>query len=115
MYSVEFPISVHQAMDSNKQRESQGPQEAAIMDPWATSTIDPHDLLTSFVPFETEPPGKISGIDLYRSITPDDTPESSRDGLSEPNSDLSESVALDINTDIFDDDWLHFGGTNDLI
>jgi hypothetical protein len=94
--------------DSSKQRESQA-QETVVMDPWANATIDPHDLLQSFQTFETGAGGAISDINVYRSITPNDTPESSKDGVSEPNSDISEGVNLDINVDIFDDSWMPFG------
>jgi hypothetical protein len=91
--------------DSTKQIS----QETAVLDPWANATIDPHDLLQSFQPFETGAGGTISDINVYRSITPNDTPESSKDGVSEPNSDISEGVNLDINVDIFDDNWMPFG------
>jgi hypothetical protein len=91
--------------DSGKQV----PQEALAMDSWANATIDPHDLLQSFQPFETGAGGAISDLNVYRSITPNDTPESSKDGVSEPNSDISEGVGLDINVDIFDDNWMPFG------
>jgi hypothetical protein len=87
----------------------QAPQETAIMDPWANATIDPHDLLQSFQSFETGAGGAISDLSGYRSITPNDTPESSKDGVSEPNSDISEGVALDINVDVFGDSWMPFG------
>jgi len=89
------------------------PQEAAMLDPWATSTLDPNDLLGTFHPFETGAGGAISDMNVYRSITPNDTPESSKDGVSEPNSDISEGVGLDINLDIFQDNWQPFG-TSDM-
>jgi hypothetical protein len=92
-----------------KDSSKQAAPEPTIMDPWANATIDPHDLLQSFQPFETGAGGAISDINVYRSITPNDTPESSKDGVSEPNSDISEGVALDINMDIFDDNWMPFG------
>jgi hypothetical protein len=95
--------------DSSKQRESQAPLETVVMDPWANATIDPHDLLQSFLPFETGAGGAISDLTVYRSITPNDTPESSKDGVSEPNSDISEGVGLDVNIEIFDDAWMPFG------
>jgi hypothetical protein len=95
--------------DSGKQRGSQPPQETVVADLWANTTIDPHDLLQTFQPFETGAGGAISDINVYRSITPNDTPESSKDGVSEPNSDISEGVGLDINVDIFDDTWMPFG------
>lgn len=92
-----------------KDSGKQAPQEIAVMDPWANATIDPHDLLQSFQSFETGAGGAISDLNVYRSITPNDTPESSKDGVSEPNSDISEGVGLDINVDIFDDSWMPFG------
>lgn len=82
------------------------PQE--IQDPWANATIDPHDLFQAFQPFESGAGGAISDMNVYRSITPNDTPESSNH-VSEPNSDISDGVALDINLDIFDDSWQPFG------
>ena len=94
-----------------KDLSKQAPQEISIMDPWANATIDPHDLQQSFQPFETGAGGAISDINVYRSITPNDTPESSKDGVSEPNSDISEGVNLDINVDIFDDSWMPFGAS----
>lgn len=88
---------------------NQAPQETSTLVPWANATIDPHDLLHSFQPFETGAGGAISDLNVYRSITPNDTPESSKDGVSEPNTDISEGVGLDINLDVFDDGWMPFG------
>lgn len=79
------------------------------MVPWANATIDPHELLQSFQPFETGAGGAISDLNVYRSITPNDTPESSKDGVSEPNSDISEGVGLDMTIDVFDDSRMPFG------
>ncbi|KAH7360495.1 hypothetical protein BKA65DRAFT_577250, partial [Rhexocercosporidium sp. MPI-PUGE-AT-0058] len=93
--------------DANKQKETQ--VETVAPNPWANATIDPHDLYQSFQPFETGAGGAISDMNVYRSITPNDTPESSKDGLSEPNSDISDGVGLDISLDIFDDMWMPFG------
>jgi hypothetical protein len=84
-------------------------EPATKADAWANSNIDPHDLLQSFQPFETGAGGAISDLSVYRSITPNDTPESSKDGVSEPNSDISEGAGLDINLDIIDDNWQAFG------
>lgn len=92
-----------------KDMGKQAPQDITVMDPWANATIDPHDLLQSFQPFETGANGAISDLNVYRSITPNDTPESSKDGVSEPNSDISEGVGLDINVDVFDENWIPFG------
>ncbi|KAH8658773.1 hypothetical protein BGZ60DRAFT_126893 [Tricladium varicosporioides] len=88
---------------------SQPQQEISTDDPWANATIDPHDLFQAFKTFESGAGGAISDINVYRSITPNDTPESSKDGVSEPNSDISEGVALDVQLDIFDDNWMPFG------
>jgi hypothetical protein len=64
-------------------------------DPWANSTIDPQTLL-QHLGFENGLPNIINDANMYRSFTPKDTPESSKDGASEPNSDISEGAALDI-------------------
>ncbi|KAL2074468.1 hypothetical protein VTL71DRAFT_8246 [Oculimacula yallundae] len=93
--------------DAVKPKESQ--VEAIVPDPWANSTIDPHDLFQSFQPLESGAGGAISDMNVYRSITPNDTPESSKDGISEPNSDITDGVNLDISLDIFDDKWNPFG------
>lgn len=94
------------------QKEANAPllQEPSIKpDPWANSTLDPNDLLSSFAQFETGAGGAISDMGVYRSITPNDTPESSKDGVSEPNSDISEGVGLEISMDVIDDSWNPFG------
>ncbi|EHK41406.1 hypothetical protein TRIATDRAFT_84787 [Trichoderma atroviride IMI 206040] len=67
----------------------------AAADPWANSTIDPQTLLQN-LGFENGLPNIINEANMYRSFTPKDTPESSKDGASEPNSDISEGAALDI-------------------
>jgi hypothetical protein len=84
-------------------------QEVAAVDPWANSTIDPNDLFQNFQAFESGAGGAISDMNVYRSLTPNDTPESSNPGVSEPNSDISDGVGLDISLDIFDDNWQPFG------
>ncbi|RDL40555.1 uncharacterized protein BP5553_00534 [Venustampulla echinocandica] len=94
--------------DASKQ-QAQPPQEMIIEDPWANATIDPHDLFQAFQTFESGAGGAISDMNVYRSITPNDTPESSKDGVSEPNSDISDGVGLDINLDIFEGSWMPFG------
>jgi hypothetical protein len=48
-------------------------------------------------------------MNVYRSITPTDTPELSMGGSLEPSSYASEGVELDINLNIFDDKWQPFG------
>ncbi|KAK5654164.1 hypothetical protein OQA88_7595 [Cercophora sp. LCS_1] len=66
-------------------------------DPWANSTIDPQSLFASFAPMETITGSLLGDFTGYRSSTPNDTPESSKDsGASEPNSDISETANLDI-------------------
>jgi len=88
------------------------PQPAQeVQDPWANATIDPSDLYQAFQPFESGAGGAISDIAVYRGLTPNDTPESSNHSnhISEPNSDISEGVALDVSLDIFDDSWQPFG------
>lgn len=78
-------------------QESETPQMAVPDDPWANSTIDPQNLFATFAPLETLPGSLASDIAMYRSQTPNDTPESSKDsGASEPNSDISEGMNLDI-------------------
>lgn len=80
-------------------------------------TIDPQNLLAPLVPdIGVMIPGVINDLSLYRSTTPpEDTPESSKDsGVSDPNSDIPEAGALDIEMSFqpFDDtmfDSLNFG------
>lgn len=92
---------------SNK--PDQPTQAAPVVDPWANTTIDPTELFQTFQGLDTGAFGAISERNTYRSLTPNDTPESSKDGLSEPNSDISEGVGLDINLDLFDENWQPFG------
>lgn len=70
---------------------------AVAADPWASSTLDTQALLSN-LGFENGLPTVMNEFrQLYRSSTPNDTPESSKDsGASEPNSDISEGAALDI-------------------
>lgn len=91
---------------------AQQAQEPTTTDPWADATIDPNDLFQNFQGFESGAGGAISDMNVYRSITPNDTPESSKDGVSEPNSDISDGVALDINLDVFDENWQPFGSSD---
>jgi hypothetical protein len=75
---------------------------------WAGCTIDPQALLSN-LGFENGLPNIVSEANLYRSLTPKDTPESSKDsGSSEPNSDISEGAALeiDVNWQSFDAELL---------
>ena len=72
-------------------------------DPWAGATIDPQTISSIFKPLAGAGNGAISdpSLTLYRSLTPNDTPESIKDsGSSELNSDISESANLDIDVAI---------------
>jgi len=93
----------------NKQGEASYPALATAEDLWANASINPQDLLHNFQGLETGAGGAISDMSIYRSITPNDTPESSKDGNSEPNSDITEGLDLNINLDIFDSDWVPYG------
>ena len=91
---------------------TKGPTKAAestgAADPWA-NTIDPQSLFTTIGPFEFGAGGAIANMKAYRSLTPNDTPESSKDsGASEPNSDIPENSGLDIDVkwQAFDADLL---------
>lgn len=66
------------------------------VDPWACSALNSQALLTVLgLPDDIHP--VISDPSAFRSLTPKDTPESSKDsGASEPNSDISEGASLDI-------------------
>lgn len=69
------------------------------MDPWANSSIDPQALMNNLA-MEPGMRNVISDLSLYRSLTPNDTPESMKDsGTSEPNSDISEGATLEIDVD----------------
>jgi hypothetical protein len=62
--------------------------------------IDPQSLFANVPGIDVAANGVISDMGLYRSLTPNDTPESSKDsGSSEPNSDISEGAGLDIDLD----------------
>lgn len=75
---------------------------------WMGATIDPQSLQHRLInAFETGGDGAIVNMDVYRSITPNDTPESSKDG-SPPNSDVSEGVALNVSLDMGFDHWRPF-------
>jgi hypothetical protein len=77
---------------------------------WADAAVNPQDLVHNFQSSETGAGGAISDMNVYRSITPNDTPESSKDsGVSEPTSDISEGVDLSIGLELFDSDWQAFG------
>jgi len=93
----------------SNQGSSQPSQQTAFSDSWANATVDPQDLFQTFSAFESGASGAISDMNMYRSITPNDTPESNKDIISEPNSDISDGVNLDISIDMFDDSWKPFG------
>ncbi|KAI1344287.1 hypothetical protein F5Y15DRAFT_107796 [Xylariaceae sp. FL0016] len=68
-----------------------------------------HMVRTEMMPLMMGGNGAISDMNVYRSITPKDTPESSKDGLSsEANSDLSEGVTLNVSLDMGFDTWRPF-------
>jgi hypothetical protein len=99
-------------LQPDQQEASKQPEPLNSLDPWADSTIDPTELFSAFSTFEAGAGGAISDMNVYRSITPNDTPESSKSGVSEPNSDISEGVNLDLNLDLtFDENWQPFGDT----
>jgi hypothetical protein len=97
--------------------EAAAPPSVAVEDLWANSSVNPQDLLHNFQGLETGAGGAISDMSVYRSITPNDTPESSKDGASEPTSDITEGLDLAINLEIFDAEWDPFGpgDTDDLL
>jgi hypothetical protein len=99
---------------SQQPKNSKGPESVKQVfmtegNLWADAAVNPQDLLHNFQSSETGAGGAISDMNVYRSITPNDTPESSKDsGISEPTSDISEGVGLSIGLD-FDNDWQPFG------
>lgn len=81
--------------------------------PWSAATIDPQELFSSMGLLESGGGGAISDMSVYRSITPNDTPDSSaskESTVSEPNSDVSEGVSLNVTLDMGFDTWTPFGG-----
>ena len=92
-------------------QKTSGKAVAKETDPWAENTLDPLAIFQNIAP-ESRALGAISDMSVYQSITPNDKPESSKYGISEPNSNVSDGVALDINLDIFGDKWLPFGGSD---
>ncbi|KAI0554192.1 hypothetical protein F4679DRAFT_349304 [Xylaria curta] len=70
------------------------------------ATIDPQELLSAVTGLETGGNGAILDMNVYRSLTPNDTPESSKDSAtSELNSDVSEGVALNVTLDMGFGTW----------
>jgi hypothetical protein len=94
---------------NSKPSEAAIPPPVAAEDLWANSSVNPQDLLHNFQGFETGAGGAISDMNVYRSITPNDTPESSKDGASEPTSDITEGLDLSINLEFADTEWNSFG------
>jgi hypothetical protein len=88
-------VKLDAAAKAGDGKQINGAAMPATMDPWANSTIDPQTLLQN-LGFENGLPNIVNEANMYRSFTPKDTPESSKDGASEPNSDISEGAALDI-------------------
>jgi len=87
-------------------------QPAVLADPWANTTIDPQELFATFQGFETSAGGGISDMNVYRSITPNESPESNSTAVTDT-SDISDGVNLDISLDLsFDESWMPFGGSD---
>ncbi|KJK77384.1 hypothetical protein H634G_07123 [Metarhizium anisopliae BRIP 53293] len=99
--------ALSKSADGKSKSDAPGSKQATPS-AWAGCTIDPQALLSN-LGFENGLPTIISDANLYRSLTPKDTPESSKDsGSSEPNSDISEGAALEIDMtwQTFDTDLL---------
>lgn len=84
----------------------------AKQDSWTSSGVDPSVLTQVFKPFSSGALGSISNVDAYRS-RPDleDSPGSSgtdNSKGSDPNSDITEGVSLEIRMEL-DDGWNPFG------
>ncbi|KAK8061179.1 hypothetical protein PG997_015400 [Apiospora hydei] len=90
--------------------EGQTPAQSNNMDfGFGMNTIDPQELFQFGL--ESGGGGAIMDMGVYRSITPNDTPESSKDSASsEPNSDVSEGATLDVRLDLGLDNWQPFDG-----
>lgn len=92
--------------------ESQTPAQSNNVDfSFGMNTIDPQELFQFGL--ESGGGGAIMDMGVYRSITPNDTPESSASkdsASSEPTSDVSEGVALDVRLDLGIDTWQPFDG-----
>ncbi|KAI0481694.1 hypothetical protein F4859DRAFT_529450 [Xylaria cf. heliscus] len=83
--------------------------QAAVGEPMGTTTIDPQELLSAVTSVEMGGNGAILDMNVYRSLTPNDTPESSKDSAaSELNSDVSEGVALNVTLDMGFGTWEPF-------
>ncbi|TRX91330.1 hypothetical protein FHL15_007752 [Xylaria flabelliformis] len=83
-----------------------GAVSQAALGEFMGATIDPQDLLSAVTGLETGGNGAILDMNVYRSLTPNDTPESSKDSAtSELNSDVSEGVALNVTLDMGFGTW----------
>ncbi|KAI0971143.1 hypothetical protein F4678DRAFT_479508 [Xylaria arbuscula] len=86
-----------------------GAVSQAVVGELTGTTIDPQELLSGVTGFEMGGDGAILDMNLYRAITPNDTPESIKDSASsEPNSDVSEGVALNVTLDMGFSSWEPF-------
>ncbi|KAL2170156.1 hypothetical protein VTG60DRAFT_5107 [Thermothelomyces hinnuleus] len=87
------------------------PQIPTAEDPWMSSTVDPQDLFSGLSSsLEAVTGTLVPDFGTYRSLTPNDTPESSKDsGTSEATSDIAETAALDIDLQVqpLDSDLLY--------
>lgn len=83
-----------------RQGSNNGGQMAPVEEAWTHTTIDPSNLFAGLGSTLDAATGNImADFGAYRSVTPNDTPEStaSKDsGISEPTSDIAEGAALDI-------------------
>lgn len=101
--------------------EKKGLMQPAVIDVlddslWNSASVNPMDLMHNFGLFESGANGAISDMNVYRAITPNDTPESSKSNDSQPISDISEGVGLNINIEgLMTDTWQPFGpGVSDI-
>lgn len=79
---------------------------------WAGVTIDPQELFSTLGLLESGGGGAISNMGVYRSISPNDTPDSStskESSTSDPSSDVSEGVTLNVTLEMGFDTWTPFG------
>ncbi|KAK6193064.1 hypothetical protein LQW54_012849, partial [Pestalotiopsis sp. IQ-011] len=95
---------------SMKREDDVGAQPAAMAGLPHFGTVDPQSLSQALGGFESGG-GAISNMAVYRALSPRDTPESSKDGASsEPTSDVSEGIALNVTLDLGFDTWQPFDG-----
>ncbi|KAI6246123.1 hypothetical protein HI914_05363 [Erysiphe necator] len=84
-------------------------ETSKTQDSWASNYVHPIDLIQLVKPYENSVNGCMSDLNSFREATPDDTPESSKDGISEPNSDISDGVGLDLQVDLYPHSYMPFG------